>query len=81
MAEISSITRVGPSEPFGLQVSRGQIAWHYPLFKFGNNAVVGDSFQTIANNSVITRFLSSVITLLLAIVWKLYGLKVACIVI
>jgi hypothetical protein len=45
--EVSSISRVGTSEPFELQVARGQIAWHYPLFKFGNNATVGDSLETI----------------------------------
>lgn len=45
--EVSSISRVGTSEPFELQVARGQIAWHYPLFKFGNNTTVGDSLETI----------------------------------
>ena len=45
--EISSISRVGTSEPFELQVARGQIAWHNPLFKFGNNPSVGDSLETI----------------------------------
>jgi len=47
MAQISSITRVGKTEPFELQVARGQISWHYPLFKFGNNTTVGDSLETI----------------------------------
>jgi hypothetical protein len=47
MAQISSITRVGKTEPFELQVARGQIMGHYPLFKFGNNAIVGDSLETI----------------------------------
>jgi hypothetical protein len=45
--EISSISRVGTSEPFELQVARGQIAWHNPLFKFGNNPSVGDTLETI----------------------------------
>jgi|DEB0MinimDraft_6_1074348.scaffolds.fasta_scaffold36496_1 hypothetical protein len=45
--EVSSISRVGTSEPFELQVSRGQIAYHKPLFKFGNNASVGNSLETI----------------------------------
>ena len=45
--EVSSISRIGTSEPFELQVSRGQIAYHKPLFKFGNNATVGDSLETI----------------------------------
>ena len=45
--DIRSITQVGTSEPFELQVSRGQIPGHYGLFKFGNNSVVGDSLETI----------------------------------
>jgi len=45
--EVSSITRIGTSEPFELQIARGQIAWHNPLFKFGNNATVGNSLETI----------------------------------
>lgn len=45
--EVSSISRIGTSEPFELQVSRGQIAYHEPLFKFGNNTTVGDSLETI----------------------------------
>jgi hypothetical protein len=45
--EISSISRVGTSEPFELQIARGQIAWHKPLFKFGNNPIVGNSLETI----------------------------------
>lgn len=45
--EVSSISRVGTSEPFELQVSRNQIAYHKPLFKFGNNPVVGSSLETI----------------------------------
>jgi hypothetical protein len=45
--EVSSISRIGTSEPFELQVARGQIAYHKPLFKFGNNTTVGDSLETI----------------------------------
>lgn len=45
--DIRSITQVGTSEPFELQVSRGQIPGHYGLFKFGNNATIGDSLETI----------------------------------
>ena len=47
MAQVSSISRIGTTEPFELQVSRGQIAYHKPLFKFGNNTTVGDSLETI----------------------------------
>jgi len=42
-----SITRVGTYEPFELQVARGQITWHKPLFKFGINGDVGTSVETV----------------------------------
>lgn len=45
--EVSSISRIGTSEPFELQVSRGQIAYHKHVFKFGNNPAVGNSLETI----------------------------------
>ena len=45
--EVSSISRVGTSEPFELQVARGQIAYHRALFKFGNNPAVADSLETV----------------------------------
>lgn len=44
---ISSITRQGAFEPFELQVSRGQIQGHKTLFKFGNNADINGSLETI----------------------------------
>jgi hypothetical protein len=45
--EVSSISRVGTSEPFELQVARGQISFHKTVFKFGYNAVVGATKETI----------------------------------
>jgi hypothetical protein len=45
--EISSISRVGTSEPFELQVARGQIAWHYDVHKFGFNPDIDDSLETV----------------------------------
>lgn len=42
-----SITQNGRNEPFELQVSRGQISWHKTLFKFGNNADINGSLETI----------------------------------
>jgi hypothetical protein len=45
--EISSISRVGTTEPFELQIARGQVAWHYPQFKFGFNPDVDDSLETV----------------------------------
>jgi hypothetical protein len=47
MAIVSSITRVGTYEPFELQVARGQITMHKPLFKFGINGDVGTSVETV----------------------------------
>jgi hypothetical protein len=47
MAQISSISRVGTSEPFELQVARGQIAWHYDVHKFGFNSDIDDSLETV----------------------------------
>src|SRR6056300_1940768 len=47
MAEKSSISRVGTTEPFELQVSRGQISYHAPLFKFGSNSAVSNTEETV----------------------------------
>jgi len=44
---ISSISRVGTSEPFELQVSRGQVGWHYTLFKYGYNPLIINVNETI----------------------------------
>ena len=45
--EYSSISRVGTSEPFELQVSRGQISYHTPLFKFGANSAISNTEETV----------------------------------
>ena len=45
--EISSISRVGTTEPFELQVKRGQVGWHYAIFKFGFNPDVDNSLETV----------------------------------
>jgi len=45
--EIRSISQVGTSEPFELQVARGQIPGHEIIFKFGYNAAVGITQETI----------------------------------
>ena len=45
--DIRSITQVGTSEPFELQVARGQIPGHKLKFKFGTNGAVGDTEETI----------------------------------
>lgn len=45
--ETSSISRVGTTEPFELQVSRRQVTAHYPLFKFGFVEDVDDALETV----------------------------------
>jgi hypothetical protein len=45
--DIRSITQVGTSEPFELQVARGQIPGHKTVFKFGYNSDVGATRETI----------------------------------
>ena len=47
MANFRSISQIGTSEPFELQVSRGQVPGHKLKFKFGNNRTVGDTEETI----------------------------------
>lgn len=47
MTEISSITRFGRTEPFGLQVSRGQIAWHEAVTVWGYNPDIDTTLETV----------------------------------
>lgn len=44
---ISSVTQRGTSEPFELQVARGQIALHEPLFKYGTNPLIINVEETV----------------------------------
>jgi len=44
---VTSISKLGTHEPFELQVAQGQIAYHEHVYKFGQNAVVGNSIETI----------------------------------
>jgi hypothetical protein len=46
MAQISSISRVGTTEPFELQISRGQISGHSVINIFGFATAIGTSFTT-----------------------------------
>lgn len=57
--ETSSISRVGTSEPFELQVSRGQVAYHSARNIFGTNPAIGTSFITAWENSTALPFLSA----------------------
>jgi len=45
--EIRSISQVGTSEPFELQIARGQIPGHYRVHKFGFNPLVNELEETI----------------------------------
>jgi len=45
--EVSSISRVGTSEPFELQTSRSQISYHNTLFKYGYNPAILNAEETI----------------------------------
>ncbi len=63
MSEIASITRYGRTEPFELQVSRGQVAWHKRLLKFGNNPLINDTEETVWEAGGIYVYPTSAITL------------------
>lgn len=45
--EVSSISRVGTTEPFELQASRGHVGYHAPLFKYGYNPEIINVNETI----------------------------------
>lgn len=50
MAIVSSISRVGTTEPFDLQVVRGQVAGHSSVIVFGYNQDVDTSEETVWPN-------------------------------
>jgi hypothetical protein len=54
--DYSSISRLGLTEPFELQVSRGQISYHSTVFKFGSNTNVQNSLETIWDGSSLYPF-------------------------
>ena len=57
--DYSSISRFGLTEPFNLQVARGQIAYHYPIFKFGFNPDIDDAFETVWAQGGLYSYLSA----------------------
>ncbi len=57
--DYSSISRFGLTEPFNLQVARGQIAYHESIYKFGNNPQVADSLETIWPQGGLYSYLSA----------------------
>ena len=58
MTVIRSISQVGTSEPFELQVARGQIPGHSVLNLFGTNPAIGTTFRTPWENNTDLPFLS-----------------------
>lgn len=56
---IRSISQVGTTEPFELQVSRGQIPGHEKQFKFGFNPDVDDALETVWAEGGLYSYLSS----------------------
>lgn len=63
MAEISSISRVGTTEPFDLQVSRGQVYKHVPLFKYGYNPLIINVNETIWDAGGLYSYPSSALSM------------------
>lgn len=59
--EIRSTTQLGTSEPFELQISRGQITAHYRVHKFGFNPLINDSEETIWDVGGIYAYPSSAV--------------------
>ena len=57
--DYSSISRFGLTEPFNLQVARGQIAYHESIYKFGNNPEVADSVETVWPQGGLYSYLSA----------------------
>lgn len=57
--EIRSTTQLGTSEPFELQISRGQITLHYKVHKFGFNNLVQNSEETVWTNGGIYAYATS----------------------
>lgn len=51
MAEIASISRCGRTEPFDLQVERGQIGWHSAVNIQGYNDNHGNTFRAVWEKS------------------------------
>jgi len=56
---ITSISKLGKTEPFELQVAQGQIAYHKTTFKFGFNADVDDTLETVWSKGGLYAYLSS----------------------
>jgi len=56
---VTSITKLGKTEPFELQVAQGQIAFHKTNFKFGFNPDIDDSLETVWSKGGLYTYLTS----------------------
>lgn len=56
MSESTSISRYGKTEPFDLQVERGQIGWHSGVNVQGYNAAHGTEFRAVWEKSNDTAY-------------------------
>lgn len=61
--QVSSVSRFGSTEPFELQVSRGQVAFHQFIHKFGFNPSVDTNLATVWLQGGLYSYLSSASTL------------------
>ena len=63
MGTPSSMTRTGKHEPWGLQVSRGQIPFHETVFKYGYNPLIINANETIWDVGGIYAYPSSAVAM------------------
>ena len=63
MAEPRSISQLGTSEPFELQVARGQVGWHKTLFKYGYNPLIINVNETIWDGGGIYSYPASALAM------------------
>jgi hypothetical protein len=63
MGVYSSATRQGAFEPFDLQVARGQVDGHTPVFVSGFNATVGTSYETVWSESTVYAYPASAVAM------------------
>lgn len=60
---VTSISKLGSSEPFELQVAQGQISYHESIFKFGFNPDIDNSLETVWAQGGLYSYLSAASTL------------------
>lgn len=59
MSEAASIARYGRTEPFDLQVVRGQVAWHSPVTVWGYNPDVDNTLETVWGDGGTVSYISA----------------------